>query len=78
MGADLWKEERKQALDLCLSRIDPELREALWLVYGEDMTYAQAAEIMGVNVKRIDHLLTRGKKTMKDELEKEGVTDACD
>ena len=75
---DIWKEERKQALDLCLSRIDPELREALWLVYGEDMTYAQAAEIMGVNVKRIDHLLTRGKKTMKDELEKEGVTDACD
>ena len=75
---DIWKDEKKKALNLCLDRIEPELREALWLIYAEDMTYAQAAEIMGVNTKRIDHLLARGKKVMKSELEKEGVTDDYD
>ena len=63
-------------LHLCLERIDPQLREALWLVYFEDMSYKAAAHIMGVNTKRIEHLLTRGKKKMREELEKEGITDA--
>ena len=72
----LVKEEQKAALYVCLERIDPQLREALWLVYFERMSYAQAAQVMGVNTKRVDHLLTRGKKQMRMELEKEGVTDA--
>ena len=69
-------QERNEVLHLCLERIDPELKEALWLVYMEDMSYAQAAEVMGVKIKRIDHLLTRGKAHMRRELEKEGVTNA--
>ena len=60
----------------CLDRIDPEPREALWLIFFEDMRYAQAAQVLGVNVKRIDHLLSRGKRLMKAELIKEGITDA--
>ncbi len=68
--------EKRQALQLCLERIDPALREALWLVYVEDMSYAQAADVMGVNRKKIDNLLTRGKQFMRLELEKEGVTNA--
>lgn len=73
---ELGEGETKKVLTECLQRIDPDLREALWLVYGEDMSYAQAAEVMGVNTKRIDHLLTRGKQAMRKELKKEGVTDA--
>ena len=57
-------------------RIDPELREALWLVYSEGLTYAEAASVMGVNAKRVDHLLSRGKKQMREELKKEGVLGA--
>ena len=72
----LISEERQQVLHLCLERIDPELKEALWLIYFEELTYAQAADIMRVKPKRIDRLLTRGKEQMRRELEKEGMTDA--
>ena len=72
----LENDERKRVLHLCLERIDPQLREALWLVYFEGMSYAEAAAVMKVNNKRIDHLLERGKRDMRAELEKEGITDA--
>lgn len=72
----LMKDERKQALHRCLERIDPESREALWLIYFEDMSYAEAAAVMGVNSKRIDHLLGKGKKQLSLELEKEGIINA--
>ena len=68
--------ETKEALTRCLERIAPELKEALWLVYIEEMSYTDAAAVMGVNTKRVDHLLTRGKKAMREELRKEGITDA--
>lgn len=72
----LADEERAETLRRCLDRIEPDLREALWLVYMERMSYAQAARVMGVKEKRIDRLLARGKKQMRLELEKEGITNA--
>ena len=66
--------EREAILHMCLERIDPELKEALWLVYCDELTYAQAAEVMHVSAKRIDHLLTRGKEHMRRELKKEGIS----
>jgi len=32
--------------------------------------------VMGVSTKKIDHLLDRGKKRLRTELEKEGVSHA--
>ena len=68
--------EREAILHVCLERIDPELKEALWLVYCDELTYAQAAEVMHVSAKRIDHLLSRGKEHMRRELGKEGISNA--
>ncbi len=68
--------ERRRILHECLGRIDPALREALWLIYFEDMTYAQAGMVMGLNDKKIDRLLAKGKKQLRQELEKEGITNA--
>ena len=73
---DIRLEEREQLLHLCLDRIEPELKEALWLIYFEEMSYAEAAAVMKVNRKKIDHLLQRGKKNMKIELVKEGMVSA--
>lgn len=73
---DIGHEERKQILHLCLDRIEPELKEALWLIYFEEMSYAEAAAVMKVNCKKIDHLLQRGKKNMRIELLKEGMVSA--
>ena len=66
----------KKILKLCMEGIDSQTREALWLVYVEDMSYAQGAMVMGVSTKKIDHLLDRGKKRLRTELEKEGVSHA--
>jgi len=76
MKEKLLSDERKRALHICLERIEPELREVLWLIYFEEMSYAEAAVVMGVNTKRVDHLLYRGKKQMIKELESEGITNA--
>ncbi len=42
----------------------------------EDLSYRQASEVLNVSEKKIDHLLQRGKQALRQELEKEGVTDA--
>ena len=60
-------DERREMLMMCLDRIDPELREALLLVYMEELTYNEAALVMSV---------TRGKEHMRKELAKEGIRNA--
>lgn len=73
---DIGQAERNQVLHLCLDRIEPELKEALWLVYFEGLSYSQAASVMKTSSKKVDHLLQRGKRQMRDELALEGVTNA--
>ena len=70
----VWRAERNAILRQCLNRIAPQYREALWLVYDMDMSYLQAAEIMQCKTKRIEDLLRNGKKSLRRELEKEGLT----
>lgn len=70
------EKENNRILYLCLERIDPELKEALYLIYFENMTYEEASNVMKVSRKRIDKLLQRGKKCMREELGKEGITNA--
>ena len=70
------RDERRTAVRACLNRIDPECREALWLTYFEGMSYAETADVLGVNPRKIDNLLAKGKRMMKDELAREGITRA--
>ncbi|MBR6403672.1 MAG: RNA polymerase sigma factor [Eubacterium sp.] len=72
----LIKEEHQDILKKCLDRIDPKQKEALWLVYYEGLSYAEAADVMKVNKKKIDKLLQTGKIKIRDELQKEGITNA--
>ena len=71
-----WREERGAILRRCLNRIPPQYREALYLVFDMDMSYAQAARVLGCSVKKVDHMLDNGKKRLRQELEKEGITRA--
>ena len=66
--------ERDAALYRCLNRIAPQYREALWLVYGYGMSYAQAARVMGCGMTKTENLLKNGKSRLRQELEKEGIT----
>lgn len=73
---EFLRDEQRQAVQRCLNRIDAECREAIWLTFFEGLTYVQTAAVMGVNVKKVDNLLAKGKRIMRAELEKEGITRA--
>ena len=70
----LWQSERSAILQRCLNRIAPQYREALWLFYYMNLSYEQAALVMGCTKKKIDNLLRNGKNRLRLELEKEGIT----
>ena len=72
----VWEGERSTSLWQCLNRIAPQYREALWLFYYMDLSYAEAAKVMHCTTKRVEDLLRNGKKRLKLELEKEGITHA--
>ena len=45
---------------------------ALYLVYLEDMSYRDTAEVMGRSESQIKNLVNRGKKSLKEILGKNG------
>lgn len=71
----ILEDERARALYRCLAKIPPDYREALYLVYIEDMSYDEAGAIMRKTRKQIDNLVQRGKKAMRPLLAEEGVLD---
>jgi RNA polymerase sigma factor (sigma-70 family) len=76
VDAVVHNKERDYLLKSCLDSILPDYREAIFLVFFEDMSYAQAAKVMGKSPKQVDNLIQRGKKALRPLLEKEGITDA--
>lgn len=69
-------EERSRSLHLCMAQLRPDYREALYLVYFENMRHAEAAAIMGKSERQIADLVFRARNSLRKRLEKEGMTDA--
>lgn len=68
---ELLRSERDRQLYAALEQLKAEYREALYLVYWEDMSYRSAAAVMGKNVQQVTNLVHRGKKSLKGILERE-------
>lgn len=68
----LLKEQNRQ-LYCGMEKLKKEYREALYLVYFEDMSYREAAVVMGKTEAQITKLLYRGKQNLKQILEQEGL-----
>ena len=68
--------EQNRLLRLCMDRLNPDYREALYLVYFESLTHDEAAAVMGKGRRQVDNLVCRGKKALRALLESEGITDA--
>ena len=62
---ELKKQETKDMLEKCLSRLDAKYREPLVLYYYEDMDYKQIAEILRVPVSTAAIRLKRGKTALQ-------------
>ena len=70
----ILQDERARALYRCLAKISPDYREALYLVYIENMSYDEAGAIMRKTRKQVDNLVSRGKKAMRPLLAEEGIS----
>lgn len=63
MGTELWATVRS---------LPPQQRDAVTLVYGEDLSHAEAAEIMGCTEKTVSWHLHEAKKRLRTKLEVAG------
>ena len=66
------KEEQKIIIHQAMKKIKTEYRQVLWLVYFEELTNREAAAIMKKSVHSIENLVSRARKSLKSELEREG------
>ena len=66
------REERRIMLHRVMSRLNPDYRQVLWLVYFEGMSNGEAAIVMKKNRHQIENLVYRAKNSLRSQLEKEG------
>lgn len=69
-------EERDRTLHFCMEQLNPDYREALYLVYFENMHHAEAAVVMGKSEKQVADLIYRGKNSLRKRLGQEGFANA--
>ncbi len=61
----LLAREQRQAVRKALTRLPQEQQAVLYLIYFEDLTYAQAGTVLRKNAKQIDNLLYRAKANLR-------------
>lgn len=76
VDSDILRVERNRELYKALGTLKKEYREAIYLVYFEDMSYRDAALVMGKSEAQITKLIYHGKQNLKTILEQEDTTDA--
>ena len=65
--------ETKRVVHQAMDKIPEDMREVVYLIYFEEMSYEEAAKVMKKSKKQIDNLLYRAKKTLRTILGKEGI-----
>lgn len=70
----LLQNERNCQLYQAMGQLKAEYREALYLTYFENMSYRDAAAVMGKSEQQITKLVYRGKQNLKTTLEQEGFS----
>ena len=65
-------DEKKRVINGAVSKLNDDMRVVVHLIYFEDMSYAEAAKIMGKKPKQIDNLLYRAKAELRIILGEDG------
>lgn len=63
---------RREAVQNAMAKLPENMREALFLVYFEELSYEETAKIMKKTKKQVDNLLYRAKEKMRALLGKDG------
>ena len=69
---ELFKKERDRQLYAALETLSSDSRQALYLIYFEEMSVEQTAKVMKKTKKQIYNLTSRGKTALRKELERMG------
>lgn len=67
---DIQLENKEKALTLyrAIDRLNPNQRVAFTLIKLDEMSYAEASELMNLSIKAIESLVSRAKENIKKEL----------
>ena len=65
-------DERKRVVNNALNALPDDMRVVIHLIYFEDLSYDEAANVMKKNRKQVDNLLYRAKKELRIILGKDG------
>ncbi len=72
LEAIVLADARKRAIHAAIAKLSQDMREAVHLIYFEEMTYEEAARVLKKNRKQVDNLLYRAKKELRIILGKDG------
>ena len=67
----VFHRETMEALDAAVKRLKPEYRQVLWLTQWNELSLAEAAEILEKTVAATKVLVHRARKALRKEMEKE-------
>lgn len=67
------RNERSRILHEAMDQLPQEQQAVLHLVYFEQQTYAETAKILKITKKRVDHLLSRAKASLRNIIGEDGV-----
>lgn len=66
---ELLRQEKYRQLYLALERLRPDYRQALWLLYFEELSHEEIARVTGKSKKQVYNCVTRGKAALRALLE---------
>lgn len=70
------EDESKRILHQAIEKLSEDYRAAVYLIFFEDLSYEDAARILGKNKKQIDNLIYRAKAALKKILTEGSGSDA--
>lgn len=73
---DYIEDESKRALHHAISKLGKDYQAAVYLIFFEELSYEEAAKVLGKNKKQIDNLIYRTKAALKKILTEGGGEDA--
>jgi len=65
-------DERKRVLHSAIQKLSEDYRAAVYLIFFEELSYEQAAKVLGKSKKQVDNLIYRAKSALKKILTEGG------